>query len=144
MRKRHNGFTSFMKKLDGETNNDNFSETEGLGIRVHQGYECLLELLRGDICWNTYFSRFNSLSFTERHDMYYLRKSILGLDIPSISMGVYIRDRSYYREAVEYLRQHQASEQQETVSADTNGPLSFDNTEDDLLVNTPEDSYSSF
>jgi len=105
-----------MKKLDGETNDDYFFETAGLGGRFHSGYEWLLELLRGDICWGTYFSRLPSLSYQERHDMYIIRREVLGIVTPPYSMGVYVTDRSLYREAVEYLRQHQASEQQATVS----------------------------
>lgn len=134
MRTRHNGFTSFMKKLDGETNDDYFSETAGFGGRLHQGYECSLELLRGDICWGTYFQRLGSFSLAERHDMYFLRREVLGITIPSCSMGVYVTDRSFYRQAVEYLRQHQTSEQQDEFPAVADGPVS-NSSSDYYIVN---------
>jgi|SRR6056297_676003 len=113
MRQRHNGFTNFMKKLEGK-NDDNIFEEEGPGFRVHQGYECLLELLQSRISFSTYVERAHQCSFTERLDAYNLRERI-GLDVPLDSMGVYIEDRSFYFKAVEYLREHQESEQQAGV-----------------------------
>lgn len=128
MRQRHNGFTNFMRKLEGD-NYDNILQEEGLGFRVHKGYECLLELLQSRICFSTYVERVNQCSSTERREAYNLRKRI-GLDFPSGTLGVYVEDRSFYDKAVEYLREHQASERQEGVSTVTDGPVSLGNTDD--------------
>ena|SRR6056297_2065193 len=121
MRQKTNGFTNFMKKLEGK-NDDNILQAEGLGFRVHQGYECLLEFLQSRICLSTYVERIHQCSYEERHDAYNLRKRI-GLDFPSNTLGVYVTDRSYYFKAVEYLREHQTSEQQAGVqgTADARG-----------------------
>lgn len=132
MRKRQNGFTKFMRKLEGETNNDNFSETEGLGSELYQRYEWLFKLLRSEHCWGTYFQGMRKFSFAQRNDWAVLRDRI-GLDVPSRSMGVYVTDRSFYRKAIEYLREYQDREQQERVSPTVHGPVSLSDTDNVYL-----------
>jgi hypothetical protein len=133
MRKRHNGFTNFMRKLEGETNNDNFSETEGLGSELYSRYGLLLGVLRGERSWSSYMQEIMGCSIEERRACYTLRK-YLRINIPSYPLGVYFSDGgSAYRKAIEYLREHQESEQQERVSSGTHRPVSLGNT-DDLYI----------
>ena len=124
MRHRRNGFTSFMKKLDGVEEHDYFSETAGFGSWFHSGYECVLELLRGNICWATYLDRLDNICNSERVDAYYIRGEVAQLNIPSRTLGVYVTDQSAYDKAIKYFRLYQASQQQENVSTITDGSVS--------------------
>lgn len=116
MRKRHNGFTSFMKKQDGVTEDDHIFAAEGIGRELYQRHECLLELLRAEYDWSTYVQRVVCLSGEERYACRDLRL-YLGLLIPFDKVGVYVDDRTFYRKAIEYLREYQAREQQTRVSS---------------------------
>lgn len=118
MRQRNNGFVKFMKKLDGRiTEDDNILETKGPWSGVYQRYECLLELLSGEYCWGTYVDRVQQLSREKRLACRELRCH-LGLFIPSNPLGVYVEDRRFLEQAVEYIRRHHEGEQQDDVSGE--------------------------
>lgn len=128
MRQRNNGFVKFMKKLDGRTTeDDNILETKGPWSGVYQRYECLLELLSGEYCWGTYVDRVRQLSYEERRDCRDLRR-YLGGHVPSPSVGVYVRDRSLLRQAIEYIRSHHEGEQQDEVQGEAVSGITGSNT----------------
>lgn len=117
MRHKRNGFTNFMQKLDGVKDDDNFSETEGLGSELYQRYGILLGVLRGYICWGTYLGRMLHLSTEERHYCWEIRRASGITNIPSDPVGVYFSDGGCaYRKAVEYIREHFSGEQQDGFS----------------------------
>lgn len=140
MRQRLNGFTSFMKKLDGDKDYDYIPETTGIGGELYQRYECLLELLRGAISWGEYLERINQLRYKEGMACYRLRKDILGLDIPYSQVGVYVTDRCYYRQAIKYLREYQESERQAELPRGFNTRVSLSDTSD-VYLSQLEDAY---
>lgn len=130
MRQRNNGFVKFMKKLDGRTTeDDNILETKGPWSGVYQRYECLLELLSGEYCWGAYMDRVVQLSRTERRACRELRNH-LGLHVPSLSVGVYIEDRRFLEQAVEYIRSHHEGEQQDEVSGEADSSVTVGYTYD--------------
>lgn len=140
MRQKRNGFTSFMKKLDGDKDYDYIPETTGIGGELYQRYECLLELLRGAYCWSEYLERVEQLRYSERMACYRLRMLTLGLRIPYDTVGVYVTDRSYYRQAIEYLREYQESERQAELQGASNERMFISNTSD-VYLSQLKDAY---
>jgi len=116
-----------MRKLDGVKNDDYFLETEGVRSWVYQRHECLLKLLRAEVDWRGYIDGLSCFSFEERQACKVLRQ-YLGLDVPHGKVGVYIDDRSFYRKAIEYLREYSDREQQDDVPRETQQGISSSDT----------------
>lgn len=117
MRQRPNGFTQFVRKLDGVKDNDDVSSTHVLGSELPSWTHILLQFLRAEVDWSTYMHeidrRISSRDREKRQALYTAREAMAGVGIHVDPVGLHVTNPSAYREAIEYLRSHPACQRQD-------------------------------